>query len=201
MIREGLKRLIDSEADMSVVGEAGEGEDAVARISALQPEVAVLAGSGAGSDPLQTTHRLRQAAPRVKIVVLATHEDPGRRQALLDAGVSGYVLKRATAGELIKAIRAANEGKPHVDPHQDADAGPGDTASRAAATAEKLSEREASVLRLIAQGYSNKEIASLMELSVKTIETYKTRSMEKLRLRSRVDIVRHAIRQGWLLVE
>ncbi len=201
VIREALKRLIEAQADMKVIGEAGDGEEAVIRIPSLQPSVAVVDMSGPGSDPLEMTRRLRKTAPKVKIVVLTAHEDRNYCRALLDAGTLGYVLKRATADELIETIREAHLGRLRIDPRLGL---PPEsrlfaTTLEAEGGAERLSEREASVLRLIAQGYSNKEIAHKIGVSVKTIETYKTRSMEKLQLRGRVDIVRHAIRQGWLL--
>ena len=203
VIREGLKRLIEAEADMKVVGEAEEGEEAAARMSARRPAVVVLAVSRPETETVETVHRLRQAGPRAKIVVLTTCEDHGHCRALLEAGVSGYVLKRAMAKELIDTIREAHRGRLRIDPRLDFPFKdrPAKAAVPEAETeaAEQLSERETSVLRLISLGYSNKEIAHKMDLSVKTIETYKTRSMEKLRLRGRVDIVRHAIRQGWLL--
>ncbi len=200
MLREGLKRLIDSEADMEVVGEAGTGSEAVERIEALQPGVAVVDISMPELGGLEVVRRTRAQLPRIKILVLTVHEDRGYSRELLEAGASGYVLKRATAGELIEAIRQVASGKVYVDPRisdalisslfeRHAEFVPGETA---------LSERERMVLRMIAQGYSNREIGVRLGLSVKTIETYKARSMEKLRLQGRVDIVRYAQKAGWL---
>jgi DNA-binding NarL/FixJ family response regulator len=201
VIREGLKCLVEAQADMKVVGEAGDGEEALVRISNLQASVALLDMSGTESDTLELARRLHQAAPEVKIVVLTALEDKNHCRALLDAGASGYVFKRASADELIKTLREAHRGRLRIAPRLAPPFGNrrATAAPEAGNGAEKLSEREASVLRLIAQGYSNKEIANKIEVSIKTIETYKTRSMDKLGLRGRVDIVRHAIRQGWLL--
>jgi two-component system, NarL family, response regulator NreC len=200
VVREGLKRLIDAEPDMVVVGEASDGAEAVEKALMLSPDVAVLDVSMAGVNGAEATRQLRVCCPATRILALTVHEDTSYLRELLDAGAFGYVLKRAASDELIRAIRAVASGGVYVDPRI---AGklvstlipPRSTSSAALAT---LSEREAAVLRLIAQGYTNKEIAGQLGLSVKTVETYKARSMEKLGLRSRVDIVRTASERGWL---
>lgn len=200
VVREGLKRLIDAETDMAVIGEAADGHEAVERILALQPHVAVLDVSMPGLNGLEVARRLKDNATAVKVLVLTVHEDKSYCRELLEAGALGYMLKRAAAEELIQAIRTVAAGGVHVDPRV-SDKLVGALFSQSEGNtgfAEKLSDRELAVLRLIAQGYSNKEIAAKLELSVKTIETYKARSMEKLQLRSRVDIVRHANQHGWL---
>ncbi len=198
VVREGLKRLIESESDMEVVGEAEDGEKTLAAIMAHAPDVVVLDISMPGLNGIEVAHRLREACPQVRVLVLTMHEDKSYSRELLDAGVLGYLLKRAAATGLIPAIRTVAAGGLSVDAditrqlvdtmlnHSDRNG------------MERLSERELAVLQFIAQGFSNKEVASKLKLSVKTIETYKARSMDKLRLRSRVDIVRHAIQHGWL---
>lgn len=200
IVREGLKRLIDAEADMVVVGEASDGAEAVDKAVRLAPDVAVLDVSMGGVNGAEATRQVRASCPGTRILALTVHEDTSYLRELLDAGAYGYVLKRAASDELIRAIRAVAGGGVYVDPRV---AGklvstlmpPRSTPAAALAT---LSEREAAVLRLIAQGYTNKEIAGQLGLSVKTVETYKARSMEKLGLRSRVDIVRTATERGWL---
>jgi DNA-binding NarL/FixJ family response regulator len=199
VVREGLKRLIDGEGDMRVIGEAADGGEAIEKSVQLCPDVAVIDVSMGTINGAQATRRIRALCPATRVLALTVHEDTSYLRELLDAGAAGYVLKRAAADELIRAIRAVASGGVYVDPRI---AGKlvntfATTKSAAATNMADLSERENAVLRLIAQGYTNKEIASQLGLSVKTVETYKARSMEKLGLRSRVDIVRAASERGW----
>lgn len=199
VVREGLKRMIDMEPDMEVVGEAADGKEAVRRAGETQPDVVVMDISMPEMNGTQATRELKQLHPKIGVLALTVHEDKSYLRELLEAGALGYVLKRAAGEELIQAIRAVSTGGLYVDPHIAAKlvstfVQPG---SRLGGTGE-LSEREGTVLRLIAQGHSNKEIAAQLGVSVKTIETYKARSMEKLGLRSRVDIIRIAGERGWL---
>jgi DNA-binding NarL/FixJ family response regulator len=149
----------------------------------------------------QATAQLKQAWPSVKVLALTVHEDKGYLRLLLEAGASGYVLKRAAAEELIHAIRTVAAGGVYLDP---ALAGKvvgsfvRPPAGKGVPEGGDLSDREAEVVRLIAAGYSNKEIATRLSLSVKTVETYKARSMEKLGMESRADLVRYALQRGWL---
>lgn len=201
IVREGLRALVASQPDMEVVGEASNGLDALTGAASTNPDIVVLDVSMPGLDGMRATQQLLQVAPHVKVITLTVHEDRGYLQQALDIGASGYVLKRAAANDLITAIRSVSAGGTYIDP---AIAGKlahrGEQADEPLAVvgAESLSEREEEVLRLIANGYSNKEIASRLEISVKSVETYKARSLEKLGLRSRVDIVRFAVGRGWL---
>ena len=199
IVREGLKRLIDAEGDMRVIGEAADGAEAIEKATRLCPDVAVVDVSMGTVNGAEATRRIRAVCPNTRVLALTVHEDTSYLRELLDAGAAGYVLKRAAADELIRAIRAVASGGLYVDPRIAAKlvhtAAP--KAASPSAVAE-LSEREGAVLRFIAQGYTNKEIAAQLGLSVKTVETYKARSMEKLGLRSRVDIVRTATERGWL---
>ena len=200
IVREGLKSLINSQADMTVIGEAADGRSAVSLTTELGPDVVVVDVSMPGLNGAQVTTQLRATQPDRKILVLTVHEDKGDLRLLLEAGAAGYVLKRAAAVELVQAIRAVAAGGTYLDPAlagSVVDNYVRPPVERETPTAE-LSDREAEVVRLIARGFSNKEIAAQLKVSVKTIETYKTRSMEKLHIRSRVDIVRYAIRRGWL---
>jgi DNA-binding NarL/FixJ family response regulator len=200
IVREGLKFLINSQEDMQVIGEAGDGPSALSLTAELNPDVVVVDVSMPGLNGADVTTQLRNAHPDRKVLVLTVHEEKGYLRLLLEAGASGYVLKRAAAAELVQAIRSVADGRTYLDPALAAsvvDEYVHPTVEREASTAE-LSEREAEVVRLIALGYSNKEIAAQLKVSVKTVETYKTRSMEKLHIRSRVDIVRYAVRRGWL---
>ena len=150
---------------------------------------------------IQATESLKQACPKIKVLTLTAHENLSYVRQLLKAGSSGYVTKRSAAMELTRAIRAVMAGDIYVDA---ATAGvlasdmAGRTSSGEAKGAENVSAREMEVLRDIARGYSNKEIAARLQISVKTVETYKARLMKKLKLHSRVDIVRYAAHQGWL---
>jgi DNA-binding NarL/FixJ family response regulator len=200
VVREGLKNLVSGEADIEVVGEARDGAEAVSRATELRPDVVVMDMSMPRMSGAEATRRLRQTCPSSRVLVLTVHEDQSFLRQLLSAGAAGYVLKRAAGDELIHAVRAVASGGTYLDP---AIAGKlvGQFVEGAPAGVHgdrELSERESEVLRLIAQGYSNKEIAAQLAVSVKTVETYRARSMEKLGLESRVDIVRYAIRRGWL---
>jgi len=199
-VRQGLKLLIDSEPDMDVVGEAGDGSEAVQKARELDPDVVVMDISMPGMNGLAATRALKTIQPDARIVTLTRHADQAYLQELLRAGVSGYVLKRSAPTELLHAIRAAAAGGQYLDTTLTAQFTAGlagkDGAVKMPATA--LTEREAAVLRLIASGYSNKEIAAQLSLSVKTVEAHKANAMRKLDLTGRIDIVKYAILQGWL---
>jgi two-component system, NarL family, response regulator NreC len=197
IVREGLKSLVNSQPEMEIVGEAADGLTAVGLTTELDPDVVVVDVSMPGLNGAQVTAQLRAVRPDRKILVLTVHEDKGYLRQLLEAGAAGYVLKRAAASELVQAIRAVAEGRTYLDPSL-AGSVVDNFVRPAAEPVAELSERETEVVRLIALGYSNKEIAGQLKVSVKTVETYKTRSMEKLHIRSRVDIVRYASRRGWL---
>jgi len=199
-MRHGLKLLIDSQADMKVVSEASDGRAAVQNAVALKPDVVVMDISMPGMNGLEATRALKQQRPAVAIVALTRHGDDAYVQELLRAGVSGYVLKQSAPTELLQAIRAAAAGGQYLDSTLTARVtarvlGRADRVNRPAAT---LSDRESDVLRLIASGYSNKEIAGQLSLSVKTVEAHKANAMRKLGLSGRIDIVKYAVLQGWL---
>jgi len=199
-VRHGLKLLIDSQADMTVISEASDGNSAIQNAIALKPDVIVMDISMPGMNGLAATRALKQKQPDVIIVTLTRHGDDAYVQELLRAGVSGYVLKQSPPAELLQAIRAAAAGGQYLDSALTARVtarllGRADKVNKPAAT---LSERESEVLRLIASGYSNKEIAARLSLSVKTVEAHKANAMRKLDLRGRIDIVKYAVLQGWL---
>lgn len=201
VVREGLRALIDAQPDMEVVGEADNGRSAWQLAKGLAPDVAVMDVSMPEMSGAQATERLRAECPGVKVLALTVFEDRAYLRQMLEAGASGYVLKRAAMEELAQAVRTVAAGGSYIDPtlagqvissylNQDPAAGK--------PAAAELSEREAQVLRLVAWGYSNKEIGWKLNINVKTVDTYKLRLMEKLNLRSRTDIVRYALRKGWL---
>jgi DNA-binding NarL/FixJ family response regulator len=198
VVREGLKAILGSQPDMRVVGEAGDGPVALSLAAELAPDVVVLEAALPHLDGAQVIARLREACADRKVLVLTGCEDRGAVRLLLGMGARGYVLKRSRPDQLMRAVRAVATGGIYLDP----DMADGVAGAPSGTGAEKpdaeLSARECDVIRLIARGYSNKEIAAHLQVSVKTVETYKSRAMEKLRIRSRVDIVRFATRSGWL---
>jgi DNA-binding NarL/FixJ family response regulator len=201
VVREGLKALINAQPEMEVSGEAGDGRSACQQIEKLQPDVVVMDVSLPEMNGAQATAQLKQACPQVKVLALTVHEDKGYLRQLLEAGAAGYVLKRAAAADLIHAIRTVAAGGVYLDPALAGKVVGGfvrKATGKGVPEGNELSERESEVARLIATGYTNKEIASKLALSVKTVETYKARSMEKLGLRSRAELVRYAMQRGWL---
>ena len=201
IVRHGLKLLIDNQPDMTVIAEAGDGDTAVQRAVQLKPDVIVMDISMPGMNGLIATRKLRQLQPGAAIVTLTRHGDDAYLQELLRAGVSGYVLKQSAPTELLQAIRAAAAGGQYLDSTLTARVTAGflgKQGKRESQPSATVSERESEVLRLIASGYSNKEIASRLSLSVKTVEAHKANAMRKLDLNGRIDIVKYAILQGWL---
>jgi DNA-binding NarL/FixJ family response regulator len=201
IVRDGLKLLINSQPDMRVVGEAANGRDALQKARELKPDVVVMDLSMPELNGLQATRVLKSERPDVKIVVLTAHEDESYLGQLCKAGAVGYVLKRSAGEDLIQALTTVAKGGVHYEAslaskalaRQMAGANPSQDLR-----SQDLSEREREVLSRLAWGYSNKEIAAGLNLSVKTVETYKSRISEKLHLRSRTEMVKYAVRQGWL---
>ena len=200
-VRHGLKLLVESQDDMEVVAEASDGAAAVQLAMECRPDVVVMDVSMPGMNGLVATQTLRRMLPSAAIVTLTRHADDAYLQELLRAGASAYVLKQSAPAELLQAIRATGAGGQYVDSSLTArvTAGflgrEGRMGSRGTTA---ITEREAEVLRLIASGYSNKEIASRLVLSVKTVEAHKANAMRKLDLNGRIDIVKYALLQGWL---
>ena len=201
IVREGLKTLILTQPDMEVIGEASDGQEACQQASLLQPDLVIMDISMPGLSGTQATERLCRECPDTKVLVLTIHEDKGYIRQLLAAGAAGYVLKRAAGEELIHAIRVVSAGRTYLDPDMAGKVVTGfvrRTGESLPTKGPSLSDRELEIAKLTASGHSNKEIGNLLDLSVKTVETYRTRGMEKLGLSSRVDLVRYAVQQGWL---
>src|ERR1043165_100515 len=197
-VREGLKMIVNAQDDMEVVGFAGDGHETVARAQELLPDVLVMDISMPKLNGLKATEKLTKVCPQVKVLTLSRHADDGYIRELLAAGACAYVLKQSAPSELIHAIRAVAAGGKYIDPKLTAKV-VNSYGERARGEAKGiLSERESEVLRLIALGYSNKEIGASLSLSVKTIEVHKANAMRKLNITSRIDLVRYAIFQGWL---
>ena len=201
ILREGLKALIDSQSDMRCVGEASDGKAAIAEAQRLSPDVVVLDISMPKLNGLQAAERIVKSCPASKVLSLTRHSEDSYVQLLLKAGASGYVLKQSSSAILLTAIRTVAAGQSFLDPAVTAKVVGGYVAkseARRPAQSEP-SQRENEVLRLIATGYSNKEIAAQLNVSVKTIEVHKANAMRKLKMRGRIDIVRFAVLQGWLV--
>lgn len=200
ILRDGLKALIDSQADMRCVGEASDGKAAVQLAQNLSPDIVVLDVSLPKLNGLQAAEQIVKSCPKSRILSLTRHGEESYVQQLLKAGSSGYVLKQSSSAILLAAIRAVAAGQTYLDPAVTANVLHKYVAKSQARSAGQSgpSEREKDVLRLIALGYSNKEIAADMSLSVKTIEVHKANAMRKLNMRGRIDIVQFAVLQGWL---
>jgi DNA-binding NarL/FixJ family response regulator len=199
-VREGLKAILNAQEDMEVVGEADDGDAAVSGAVEYQPDIVVMDISMPRLNGLEATRRVRSSCPHCKVLTLTRHSDAGFVDQLLRAGASGYVLKQSRSTELLSAIRAIAAGRTYVDPviRREAVVRPPRIAELPVDNGARLSSREEEVVKLVAWGYSNKEIASRLDLSVKTIESHKSNAAQKLGIRSRIDIVRYALLRGWL---
>ena len=199
-VREGLRLLIDHEPDMTVVAQASTGDEAVRAGQREDVDLVVMDLSMPGSSGLLAARALRDSRPGLKIVVLTRHADQTYLQELLRAGVSAYVLKQSPHNELLHAIRAAAGGRQHIDSaltrHVAAPFLDQEVHKRSSVP--RVTNRELSVLRLSAQGYSNKEIAQRLDVVVKTVEVHKANGMRKLHLAGRIELLQFAVLQGWL---
>jgi DNA-binding NarL/FixJ family response regulator len=202
VFREGLTLLINGQPDMAVIAQAADGREAVELAKERAPDVAVLDVSMPQVGGAEATEQIRACCPNVRVVALTRHADQAYLRRLLQAGAAAYVLKKSAAGALINAIRTVAQGGTYVEPGLAAPllhrAFTRVTSSRSATTDDALTAREEEVLRSIAWGRSNKEIAAELGLSIKTVESYKAAAVEKLHLRTRADIVRYAVTRGWL---
>ena len=200
-VREGVKIMLALRPDIECVGEAGDGRAAIRLAQQLRPDVVLMDVSMPEMNGLKATEMLTRLCPDVRVVALTRHTDRAYLQQLLEAGAAGYVLKQSDPSVLLQAVRSVAEGGSYLDPAITGKALAGYFGRKPgglAADAPAVSDRESEVLRHIALGYSNKEIAARMEISVKTVEAHKANAMRKLDMRSRIDIVRFALLQGWL---
>jgi two-component system, NarL family, response regulator NreC len=195
-VREGLRLLVNAQSDMEVVAEVGDGQAAVERTRSLRPDVVVLDLTMPGMTGLAAAKALKNAEAPTAVVALTRHDDDAYVQQLVAAGASGYVLKQSSSTELLRAIRIAAAGGRYLDPALPPSDQPRDPRRRP--TTPRITDREVEVLRMMATGHSNKEIAAAMSISVKTVEVHKANAMRKLSLRGRTDVVRYAVMSGWL---
>ena len=198
IVCSGLRAVVEREHDMRVVGEALDGLAAEAGVAELRPDVVVMDIALPRLDGLEATQRIKAAFPEIKVLVLSGLDEQTQIPLALDAGASGFVPKRAAAADLVGAIRSVARGGLFLN----AGAPTPDHAPRAVLEASPrrlaLSERETEVLRSLAAGHAARDIAQYLGISVRTLETYRARALEKLGLKTRVDIVRYAVQQGWL---
>jgi DNA-binding NarL/FixJ family response regulator len=196
VLRAGLRMLIDSQPDMQIVGEAASTKEALPLIRQLRPDVISLDLSMPGGGGMSLLEQLKEANLPTRVLILTMHDDPAYFRSAVAAGAAGYVVKTAADSELLTAIRAVHGGRLFISMPN----GGSEALLRAAQEAPNntLSDREQQVLQMLAEGYTNKEIGAKLDLSVKTIETYRARVASKLQLRTRADIVRYALENGML---
>jgi len=198
VVRSGLRLLLDANDDIEVVGEAGNAKDAIFRARALKPDVILLDVVMPGQSGIDVLPNLLKEAPDAKVLVLSMQDDPSYVREAFGAGASGYVLKEAADEEVVAAVREIASGGRYVHPALGARMVAAEAEARAAAEADPLSDREREVLRLLALGHTNQEIAKKLYISVRTAETHRAHIMQKLRLATRAELVRYALSQGLL---
>ncbi len=194
IVRSGVKLLLDRQDDMEVVAEAEDGVDAVAAVVEHRPDVAILDVSMPRMTGLQATHEIKQQSPDTQVLILSMHDDQRYLFEALRAGASGYVLKAAADQDLVNAVRAASRGEPFLTSEAQ-QALIRDFVNRGDEPA-ALTPREQEVVKLIAEAHTNREIAEILQLSEKTVESHRARVLQKLGMRDRVELVRYAIRSG-----
>jgi DNA-binding NarL/FixJ family response regulator len=200
IVREGVRMILAKEPDIEVVGEAGDGQEALDLVERLRPQVVIMDISMPGVGGIEATQRLKATHPQVQVLALTMHEDESYVFQLLRAGAAGYVLKRAAAQDLVQAVRAAARGEAFLYPSV-ARRVVEDYLKRVEAGEERerydgLTAREKEILTLIAQGLSNQQIAEKLFISIKTVQTHRAHILEKLGLHDRTELVRYAIRKG-----
>jgi two-component system, NarL family, response regulator NreC len=196
ILRSGLRRVLEAEEDIEVVAEAESAERGLFEALQAKPDVVVLDVVMPGKSGIDATPELLRAVPGMKILVLSMQDDPRYVRAAFEAGASGYVLKEAADTEVVGALRTVADGERYVHPALGARLVAADVEERKRAEADPLSDREREVLRLLALGHTNQEIAQMLFISVRTAETHRAHIMQKLGLTSRAELVRHALDHG-----
>jgi two-component system, NarL family, response regulator NreC len=198
VVRSGIRMLLAAQDDLEPVGEAGSLRDAVFETRSLKPDVVLMDMVMPGASGIEATQAVLKEHADAKVLVLSMQDDPSYVKEAFAAGASGYVLKEAADSEVVAAIREVAGGGQYVHPALGARMVAAEAAARAKAEADPLSEREREVLRLLALGHTNQEIAKLLFISVRTAETHRAHIMQKLGLQTRAELVRHALEQGLL---
>ena len=198
VVRAGLKLLVDGQQDLEAVGEAGSARDAIFEARSLKPDVVLLDVVMPDQNGIEIVPQLLKENPESKVLVLSMQDEPRYVREAFEAGASGYVLKEAADSEVVAAIREVAGGGRYVHPELGARLVAADSEERKRADEDPLSEREREVLRLLALGHTNQEIAKQLYISVRTAETHRAHIMQKLRLQSRAELVRYALAAGEL---
>ncbi|MDW7673133.1 MAG: response regulator transcription factor [Bacillota bacterium] len=200
VLRSGLRMLLNSEADLEVIGEAGSGEEALRQLEILTPDVILLDLSMPGMGGLATLKQIKEIKPEIKVLILTMHDDVKYLPSVLEAGASGYVVKKSVDNIVITAIRTVSKGQPYVDSSITSAFITGIINQKKStenkkeqANLQSLSPREEEVLKFIALGHTNKQIAAELIISVKTVEAHKARIREKLNILKRSELVKYAI--------
>jgi DNA-binding NarL/FixJ family response regulator len=196
IVRSGLRVLIDRQDGMRVVAEAEDGVEAVERTLSERPDIAVLDVAMPRMTGIQAAQKIRAQSPTTSVVLLSMHEDERYLFEALKAGASGYVLKRAADTDLVEAVRAAARGEPFIPPSAQEALVKEWLASDDEQPKDPLTPRELDVVKLIAEAHTNKEIAQILTVSEKTVESHRANVLQKLGMRDRVELVRYAIRRG-----
>jgi two-component system, NarL family, response regulator NreC len=197
VVRTGLRLLLDGQADIETVGEAGDAREAIFEVRARKPDVVLLdVALPGGKSGIEAIPDVRREAPDAKILVLSMEDDPRYVREAFAAGAFGYVLKEAVDTEVVEAVREVAAGRRYVHPELGARLAAAEAEAARAADEDPLSDREREVLRLLALGHTNQEIAKMLYISVRTAETHRSHIMQKLRLATRAELVRYALAHG-----
>jgi DNA-binding NarL/FixJ family response regulator len=198
VLRAGLRMLLEAQQDLKVVGEASDGSEVVQRARELQPDVVLMDLTMPGPQSGEVIRQTLRACPTTRVLILTMHDDAAYLASAMAAGAAGYVVKKVADSELLLAIRAVHAGRTFVDLTQTLSPPHALPGSPRAQRPKELSRRERDVLRLLAQGHSNQQIADQIRVSVKTVETYRTRLRVKLGLKERAELYRFAVESGIL---
>jgi two-component system, NarL family, response regulator NreC len=198
LVRSGLRLLLDAEEDITVEDEGGTADEAVRLARLHKPDVVLLDVVMPGRSGLDAAEEVREAAPDARILVLSMQDDPSYVRQAFAAGATGYLLKEAADADLVAAVREVAAGGRYVHPALGARLAAAEAEAQARASSDPLSDREREVLRLLALGHTNQEIAKMLFISVRTAETHRAHIMQKLRLATRAELVRYALEHGLL---
>lgn len=196
IMRDGIHALIDLHDDIEVVGEASDGKEAIEKVRELVPDVVIMDIAMPGMDGLEAARRIRKRNPEVKVLVLTQHDHKEYVLSAIKAGVAGYLPKRAVSSELVSAIRAVHRGESFLYPSAATALIQDYLRKGEAEPYDYLTEREREILKLIAEGHTSREIASMLFISVKTVQGHRTKIMEKLDIHNRTELIRYAMRKG-----
>jgi two-component system response regulator NreC len=195
ILRSGLRMLLNAQPDIEVIGEASDGRQAISETQQLQPDVILMDITMPTINGIEATRQIKSLLPEVKVLILTMHENEEYLFRALRAGASGYILKEAADTELITAIRLIQEGRSYLSPSAQSMM-VGDYLQREKDSYSELTEREREILKLIAEGLTNHQIAERLVISPKTVDTHRTHVMEKLNLHSRAELIKYALRRG-----